>query len=336
VIREGRFLLVCKALIAAFGVGLFLLPLATPPGLIAGTAGTLGGYLFARAAGRLGLRLPVGLAAAGLLILAAHLGGQLVLDGRIAGRRPPPSPSPTCSSSAPAASASSSASGSCRSGARLLGARAGDGGRRRRPHLRRSPPPAHPPAALLQRLGLVAGHRPVDGPRGRRRRRHRPRRRAALADALEAEAPAHAAGAPDLRPARLLSSCARCIIGGKPDTNELGLSKDEKDKQDKGGGGSSGGSSRKPDPVAVALLHDELPDADIIYFRQTVLSRFLVDRLVGDTSGQFDSDVISTFPSGSRSFAETTQSPAFHREVLTSMYLLVDHAQPSGWATRSR
>jgi hypothetical protein len=82
--------------------------------------------------------------------------------------------------------------------------------------------------------------------------------------------------------------------------------------------------------VAVALLHDDLPDADVVYFRQAVLSRFLVDRLVEDTSGRFDRDVISGFPGGRPAVAETTQDPGFHREVVTSMFLLVDHAQLFG------
>jgi len=85
-----------------------------------------------------------------------------------------------------------------------------------------------------------------------------------------------------------------------PDMDVLGLGKgkdgDSKDKDNNGGGGGGGSGGRPPLPVAVALLHDELPDADVVYFRQSVLSRFSVDRLIRDGSGEFDKDVFSSFP----------------------------------------
>jgi hypothetical protein len=148
------------------------------------------------------------------------------------------------------------------------------------------------------------------------------------------------------RAAKLLLTLLLLLLGGllvylmggrsgrfqsEPDTNGLALSKSdkEKDKDGDGSGGSSGGR-RRPDPVAVVLLHDDLPDVPVLYFRQAVLSRFNVDRLVEDRSGRFDRDVIDAFPSGGPRRVESPQDPTFHRELTTSMFLLVDHAQPFG------
>lgn len=100
-----------------------------------------------------------------------------------------------------------------------------------------------------------------------------------------------------------------------------------------GGQGSGGGgaSQKPPDPVAIVVLHDDLPDADVFYFRQTVLSRFAEDRLIEDTSGQYDQDVIHEFPSaGAPVHVESQQAPELHKKLQTSVYLLVDHNQPFG------
>ena len=328
---EGRLLLLCKALIAAFGVGLFLLPLATPAGLVAGTAGTVAGYLAARLAARLGLRLPVALGAAGLLILAAHLGGQLILDGGVAGFPP------TAIALSDVVFFGAGALGLF-FGLRILSQRAR----------------VFSVLELATVVGAVA-HTFADH---RHQHIHQPRFFSdwAWSQGIDPSMVLEAAGVAAIalavvlllqtrsRLKLLLTLLALLLagigaffllrevhLGGKPDTNELGLTKDEQDDKNKNGGGSGGGgSSRKPDPVAVALLHDDLPDADIVYFRQAVLSRFLVDRLVEDTSGRFDRDVVNGFPGGRAAVAETTQAPGFHREVLTSMFLLVDHAQLFG------
>src|SRR5262249_22440378 len=114
-------------------------------------------------------------------------------------------------------------------------------------------------------------------------------------------------------------------IDAQADTNDLGLTKNEKESS------SSSSSSKPPDPVAVALLHDDLPDADVLYFRQTVLSRFAVDRLVADSSGRYDEDVIGASPVGGPPVTiDSPESPSVHRRLRTSMFLLVDHAQPIG------
>ncbi|MBA3500382.1 MAG: hypothetical protein H0T65_08415, partial [Deltaproteobacteria bacterium] len=114
-------------------------------------------------------------------------------------------------------------------------------------------------------------------------------------------------------------------IAIKPDTNGLGLTGESQ------GGGASSSNSRKPDPVAIALLHDDLEiDLDIMYFRQTVRSRLAGERLVEDQTGKFDQDVIVKYPAGAPVQARETQSMAFHARVPTSMFLMVSHPQPIG------
>src|SRR5262249_28364575 len=111
------------------------------------------------------------------------------------------------------------------------------------------------------------------------------------------------------------------------DTNELGLSKNESENPDSG---KSSSSNKPPDPVAIALLHDDLPEADVLYFRQSVRSRLAGDRLVEDNTGRFDQDLISSFPAGEPVRVVSPEAPAFHRAMHTSMFLLVDHAQLPG------
>ena len=115
-----------------------------------------------------------------------------------------------------------------------------------------------------------------------------------------------------------------------PKEDELGVrGGSNSDKKDKSGGGSSK-SNKPPEPIAVAVLHDDLPDSDALYFRQAVRSKLLGDRLVEDSSGTFDTDVPTRFPAGSPVKVITPQVEAFHRRLHTSMYLLVDHAQLFG------
>ena len=82
--------------------------------------------------------------------------------------------------------------------------------------------------------------------------------------------------------------------------------------------------------MAVVVLRDELPDTDVLYLRQTVLSRFAVDRLVEDTTSAYDKDIIRAFPTTVPLRAISPQEPSLHKELHTSVYLLVDHAQPFG------
>ncbi len=80
----------------------------------------------------------------------------------------------------------------------------------------------------------------------------------------------------------------------------------------------------------MAVLHDDLPDNDALYFRQAVRSKLTGDRLVEDGSGAFDTDVPTRFPAGSPVKVTLPQVEAFHRRLHTSMFLLADHAQLFG------
>jgi hypothetical protein len=328
-------LLFLRAAIAAGAVLLFLLPLATPPGIAAGVAGTLAGYLFARLAGKRGVRLPAGLLVALLAIAVGYFGGQWILDH------------------APGGSASPAiwAADSLFYGLGCLGGFFGVCllGQRWR-------------VFSVLELAAVVGAVAHTFSAHRHHHIHEPRFLSdwAWSQGIDPTLILAAAGVVAIvlaavtlvrtrRAAKLLVTLLFLLLGGaaalllsrnvridnEADTNGLGLSKGEKD--DKGGdkgdgdGGGSSSSKKPPDPVAVVVLHDDLPEADVLYFRQAVLSRFNVDRLVEDSSGQFDRDAIAVFPSGGEpQRGVSTQSPAFHRLLHTSMYLLVDHAQPVG------
>ena len=131
----------------------------------------------------------------------------------------------------------------------------------------------------------------------------------------------------------------------KSPQDALGLSgkKDNGKGGGKGGEGGGGGvsdnpfkddysSNQPPTPVAIAVLRDDFaPRNNIIYFRQSVLSRFNGTRLVRDEGGARDRDVISEFPRERPVEAQSGgQSPGDHTVVPSTMYLLVDHPQPIG------
>ncbi len=124
------------------------------------------------------------------------------------------------------------------------------------------------------------------------------------------------------------------LLGGAPrpavaTQDDLGLRSDDPDKQDEQNqSGGSGGAP--PQPIAVAVLHDDLPDTDVLYFRQAVRSKLVGDRLVEDPSGQFDVDLATRFPAGAPVRVETPQAAGVHRQLHTSMFLLADHAQLFG------
>lgn len=129
----------------------------------------------------------------------------------------------------------------------------------------------------------------------------------------------------------------------KVDDNDLGLTKNDEDKDGDGkpddkdgkgdgkGDGNGGGQSNKPpDPVAIVLLQDELPETPVLYFRQAVRSRLVGDKLEQDDSGDFDHDVPRVFPSAGPVKVDSPQAPGLHETFDTSMFLLVDHAQLPG------
>jgi transglutaminase-like putative cysteine protease len=115
------------------------------------------------------------------------------------------------------------------------------------------------------------------------------------------------------------------------DDNDLGLAQnDNQSSSSSADGGSSGRSGKPPDPVAVALLQDDLPDTPVLYFRQAVRSRLVGDKLEQETSGQFDVDVPLKIPDAEPLRVDTTQAEGLHENYDTSMFLLVDHTQLPG------
>lgn len=120
--------------------------------------------------------------------------------------------------------------------------------------------------------------------------------------------------------------------------DDLGLTKNEDGQDDEsssdggaGDGKGGGGQSQKPpDPVALVLLQDELPDTPVLYFRQAVRSRLVGDKLEVDESARFDVDVPNTVPTGGPLALPSSQAAGMHQSYDTRMFLLVDHAQLPG------
>ncbi len=134
--------------------------------------------------------------------------------------------------------------------------------------------------------------------------------------------------------------------GDDQDERNNGDSSNEKGDSQQGGGQSknrdddSGKKKNKnknqnknqqppPYPVAIAVFHTDFePQSGVMYFRQQVLSHYDGNHLVADTSGLYDQDVLTAFPVDESLVAQPVQTPAFHVEVPTSMYLLTEHPQP--------
>ncbi|MFO0746377.1 MAG: transglutaminase domain-containing protein [Myxococcota bacterium] len=125
---------------------------------------------------------------------------------------------------------------------------------------------------------------------------------------------------------------------GKPD-DEDGDGKPDKGPNSKGGGGGGGNSNNPysksfsppnpPQPVAVVTFHDDFEsDEGVLYFRQNVLSTFDQTHLAADTTGTWDQDVITKYPTTGPVDAAPEQNVATHTKVPTSMFLLADHPQP--------
>jgi hypothetical protein len=333
---DGAGVTALKVLVLAGAVLLWLWPLATPPGLVAGVAGTVAGLLLARRLEATRVRLPA-MVAVGLATAAAgHLLAHAVLALGLGG--------PTFALMlADVAALGLSALGGFFA-VRLLSSR-----------LR---------VFSVLELSVVVfavAHAFADH---RHERINQPRFLSdfAWSNGLEPEVVLSVIGVVAValsallllrtrRASRVLAMLLLLLAGGvglfllvgaprlsTPQPDELGVRSGEdsdsnsKDKdKDK-----NGGSKNPPEPVAVAVLHDELPEADVLYFRQAVRSHLVGDRLVEDSSGAFDTDVPRDFPSGAALEVTTPQVPAFHRTLYTSMYLLVDHAQLFGLANPTR
>jgi transglutaminase-like putative cysteine protease len=320
---EGVVLVLFKGVIAAAAVWLFFQPLATAPGLATAVGGTILAYLAAHVAARGGLRLR-----AGLVIAVAIVGLGHVLSHWILAR-------PSETTTAPIQWGDAVYLGLGCLGIffaiRLLSQRVR--------------------AFAILEVGVIVaavGHTFADH---RHQRIHQPRWLSdwAWSNGIDPQTILTGAGIAVVvlaaimmlrrqRVAKLVLSLLLLLLAGlgayalvrdqhisvPPDTNSLGLTSEQKKS-------SSGSSRQKPDPVAIAVLHDDLgDDADVLYFRQTVRSRLAGDRLVEDGTGAFDRDVIPAYPGAAPIRSEPTQDPGFHRKLPTSMFLMVAHPQPFG------
>jgi hypothetical protein len=325
-LRKPMSLPLCLAqsAIMAAAVWLFLQPLATGPGLVVALGMTVGAYVAGWAAARAELRLVAGVAISLLLILIAWFGARIVLAQELS------------------STTTTIVLGDCiYLGLGVAGLLFGVRVLRERVR-----------AFAIVEVGLVIASVAHTFADHRHQRIHQPRFLSdwAWSQGIDPQTVLAGVGIGAVvvslfmllrgqRLAKLLLSMLLLLILGtaayflvadrhitiKPDTNGLGLTGDD----GKGGGGGAG--SRKPDPVAIALLHDDLEvDLDIMYFRQTVRSRLAGERLVEDTSGNFDKDVITKYPAGAPVSAVPTQNAGFHVRVPTSMFLMVTHPQPIG------
>jgi hypothetical protein len=320
--RDSIPLTLVKALIAASAITLFLYPLATTTGLIAGAVGTVLGYLIARAAYGGGLRLPAGLILAALGMAGAHYGAKWILD------KAPFGTIPTVIAFSDAVFFGL-AGLSLFFGLRMLSQRAR--------------------VFTVLELAVVVGSVAHTFADHRNHHIDQPRFFAdwAWSNGIDPSTILAGAGVAAIvlaalmlldvrRLGKLAATLLLLAIGGlaayflfhqtappSPPVTEL----EEMKNNDSS---SSSSSNKQPNPVAVVVLHDDLPDASVIYFRQAVLSRFAVDRLIEDKTQKFDRDVITSFPPGEVLTIDSPQARQFHKELHTSVYLLVDHSQLFG------
>jgi protein-glutamine gamma-glutamyltransferase len=316
-------LVLAQSAIMAVAVWLFLQPLATGPGLVVALVATVGAYVAAWMATKVELRLLAGLAIAAGMIAIGHLGARVILAQDLS------------------STTTTIVFGDCV----YLGL--GCAGVLFAIRILRERVRAFAIFEVAVVIGAVA-HTFADH---RHQRIHQPRFLSdwAWTNGIDPQTVLGAVGIGAIvvslfmllrgqRLTKLLLSVLLLLVVGivayvlvadrhiaiKPDTNGLGLT-GESSK-------SNSSSSRKPDPVAIALLHDDLEiELDIMYFRQTVRSRLAGERLVEDNTGKFDQDVLTKYPAGAPvTVAKQTQSMAFHAKVPMSMFLMVSHPQPIG------
>lgn len=320
--RSGLPLCLAQAAIMTAAVWLFLQPLATAAGLIVALVATVGAYVGAYYAGRAGLRLVAGMGIAAVLVAIGYFGSGFVLARELE--------EPTTTIVIGDVVYLGFGAAGVLFAVRVLRERAA--------------------VFAIVEVGLIIASVAHTFSDHRHQRIHQPRWLSDLAwsNGIDPQTVLNAVGVAAIvvslfmllrgqRLGKLLLSLllllalgigaymlsSRKHIAPPPDTNGLGLTTEQQS--------SSGGGTRKPDPVAVGLLHDDLEvDIDIMYFRQTVRSRLTGERLVEDNSGKFDRDVLVKYPAGAPVQAVPTQSDAFHARVPMSMFLMVSHPQPVG------
>lgn len=117
-------------------------------------------------------------------------------------------------------------------------------------------------------------------------------------------------------------------------------SKEESDRKEGQGGGRSEAeemeldkpqdSKSKAEPVAIVLLRDDYdPPYGYYYFRQTAFSQYNSKRLVADTTGQNDLDLLPGYPVAPTQIPSTVPANSpYHRDLGTFTALIKGHTKP--------
>jgi protein-glutamine gamma-glutamyltransferase len=107
--------------------------------------------------------------------------------------------------------------------------------------------------------------------------------------------------------------------GGRSEAEEMELdnSQDEQDKP-------------KQKPVAIVLLRDDYtPPYGYYYFRQTAFSQYNGKRLVADTTGRTDQDLLGGYPTQKTTIQSTVPlSSPYHRRLNTFVAMITGHTKP--------
>ena len=109
--------------------------------------------------------------------------------------------------------------------------------------------------------------------------------------------------------------------GGHSEAEDMELDKPQ-DKEQK----------QKQKPVAIVLLRDDYkPTFGYYYFRQTAFSQYNGKRLVADTTGTTDKDLLSSYPIKGETIKIETSVPSsspFHRNLGTMVAMIEGHTKP--------
>ncbi len=113
----------------------------------------------------------------------------------------------------------------------------------------------------------------------------------------------------------------------------------DRDKESQGGGSSqkeemdmekSNDSQQNPKPIAIVLLKDDYtPPVGFYYFRQSAFSQYNGKRLVTDTTGKVDQDLLTGFPVQPVKIPSTvSENSIFHRKLGTRVAMMTSHSKP--------
>ena len=111
--------------------------------------------------------------------------------------------------------------------------------------------------------------------------------------------------------------------GGRSEAEEMELDKPQ-DKEQK--------QKQKQKPVAIVLLRDDYkPSFGYYYFRQTAFSQYNGKRLVEDTTGTTDRDLLRTYPTSGETLTIETSVPlnsSYHQNLGSFVAMIEGHTKP--------